>query len=425
MPKDQFVKGVKYVFEGNENHPAKTMDNVIAKAHKSNCWQINIFGSYLDGGCRLKRFIKRRNPARRDKSRNYELEIQHEELPQETIIIEVDGKEVRSLEALEALSEDIEDQWYALTGNEAELRKRRISKTVNKSGNKFGEIKYPQTSLSLGVSQDAQADVEETNLEQADIMPIKEISLRNNKSLADWFRGLSLEEVKRYVIATYYSAPKKRLELIDNIMEAECLYVLSEKLVNAKLSQVLHFFDTFPGSGPPVPAKIKRAILAIVAADENFADKLTDVFAKDDGFLEFGVELWIEMEKFFPPNVREGYGPQFFVRFSKDQWPSQINFFKNYPHNDLNRVTDRMSFCIKHDNYCFAIDYLYLCLKNDFAFLRQQLSESPKRDTVLRFWRITQQLMEGSTFILEGIEIAHIRNLLVNSGYLAKKARNI
>ena len=123
-PKSQLTKGVRFVFEGDNKQPAKTLDAVIAKASKANCWQLGVFGEFIDGDCRLKRYIQRRNADRRDKSRNFELVIYHEELPQESITIEVDGEKVCDIEALEELADNIKHQWHELTGNPEEITKK-------------------------------------------------------------------------------------------------------------------------------------------------------------------------------------------------------------------------------------------------------------------------------------------------------------
>ena len=59
--------------------------------------------------------------------------------------------------------------------------------------------------------------------------------LRGTKSLADWFRGLSLLKIRRYMAAIDYSTSKKRRELLARVLDPECVYVVSEKLASSTL----------------------------------------------------------------------------------------------------------------------------------------------------------------------------------------------
>jgi tetratricopeptide (TPR) repeat protein len=113
-PKSILEKGVKFQFEGGRHHPAKTLDGNIAKANKANCWLQNIFRTDGEGACRIKKFIQRKNPNPTAKKPNYLLEIQHEELPQGSITIELDGKIITDTTTLEKTADAIEDQWYEI-----------------------------------------------------------------------------------------------------------------------------------------------------------------------------------------------------------------------------------------------------------------------------------------------------------------------
>lgn len=113
-PKSELEKGVKFQFEGGKHHPAKTLDGNIAKANKANYWPQNIFGTDGTGACRIKTYIKRKNANPTTKRPNYLFEIQHEELPQGSIAIEMDGKIVTDPTILEKTADAIEDQWFEI-----------------------------------------------------------------------------------------------------------------------------------------------------------------------------------------------------------------------------------------------------------------------------------------------------------------------
>ena len=120
-PSGKLEQKLKFEFEGDENHPAKSLDNLLHKVDGSK-WLKGMFTTTADSGdLWIKKYFKRRNPNRKDKNENYILQIQDGELPQASIIIELDGKEIGEEERLMELAWNIEDQWLKADGAEKSI----------------------------------------------------------------------------------------------------------------------------------------------------------------------------------------------------------------------------------------------------------------------------------------------------------------
>ena len=73
-----------------------------------------MFGAsgYVTGSCRLREYITRKNPSPNKNKPNYILEIQHDKLPQESIVIVLDGRIITDFSRLKGLADAIEKLWY-------------------------------------------------------------------------------------------------------------------------------------------------------------------------------------------------------------------------------------------------------------------------------------------------------------------------
>lgn len=303
FPKVKLSKGIKFVFEGNDEHPAKTVDYVVAKANKSYCWQLNMFGNFSDGNCRLKRFIKRRNPDRSDKNRNYELEIQHEELPQRSITVEVDGRDIKGLAALKRLADNIEAQWHATSTS-------RVPDGVQ-----------VVEACELG---DETADLPEAS--------------KTNKPLSELFRSLPVASIISHITAALLPARGQEAieESLAEILSPDCLNVVAERIVGDSID---HFCDFFYAEYD-TPPNIKRSIAAVIASNKELRAALAVKVANCDyqdmssWFQAFSFfcarDIVVEVEHALNAAAEEPGFKEKFEIYAPNRLPSLVAHFSRY-----------------------------------------------------------------------------------------------
>jgi hypothetical protein len=257
VPREQLENRAAFVFEGKEQNPAKTLDGVIAKCNKANCWQFSMFGYLANGGCRLKGLIKRRKPNRRDKERRYELEIQHRALPQESIIVEVGPSEVKDKAALEDLADAIEDQWYEITGNTSELPKIKATRKARAQSDSAG-VKKPLPRRAT------QSTAPQTLEPGAACATPSSFVTAPAKPLAEVFRSLSVASIKSHIIAALM--PGRGSDAIEasmgELLAPECVNVTAEKLINESIDSFYHFYS---GNYDDLE-NIRKSVAAVIAS---------------------------------------------------------------------------------------------------------------------------------------------------------------
>lgn len=332
-PKEQLEKGIAFVFEGGEQSSAKTLDGVIAKCNKANCWQFSVFGYLVDGGCRLKGLIKRRNPDRRDQERNYELEVQHRAIPQESIIVEADGSEVKDKASLERLADTIEDQWYEITGNTSELPKIKAARKARAKGD-AARAKASPPKRSAKTTPAGELNPEAARETPAGSAPPPQPA----KPLADLFKSLSVASIKSHIIAELMpgrGAPAVQASLAE-LLASACVNVMAERLTSESLDSFCQFYcGSYDDS-----QNIKKSIAAVIASHPELRKRLAAMVARS-GFYDMKAwfhafstfcdrEILYDLEQAMNVAAEEPSFKEKFLPYAPERLPELIECFSRH-----------------------------------------------------------------------------------------------
>jgi hypothetical protein len=330
-PKEQLADGIAFVFDGEEQSPAKTLDGVISKANKANSWASSMFGSLENGRCRLRQYMIRRRPKDRGKPNHYEVEIQHRQLPQESITFEVDGHQVTDIPSLESLADRIEDQWYEITGNASELSKIKAARTPRSKGDAAGETEVLSArSIQSTATPAAEPDAASETQPATATAPLR--------PLAEVFRSLSVASIKAHIVAALM--PGRGSEAIEasmaELLSPECVNVMAEKLTSESTDTFCQFYSARYDDSQ----NIKRSIAGVIASHPELCKKLAATVAKagfsdmKDWFITFSNfcdrAIFYDLEQALNVGVEEPGFKEKFLPYAPERLPSLIEYFSRH-----------------------------------------------------------------------------------------------
>ena len=311
-PKSNLEKGIKFQFVGGKSHPAKTMDGNVAKANKANCWQQNVFGFDREGSCLIKKYIKRKNPNPTAKNSNFLLEIQHDELPQESIVVEVDDFKIIDVAELESLADAIEDQWFKIN---------------------------PQFKSEWAKIKDARKLRVDENRK---ILELPNTPQRNT-SPVELFKSASVTSICSHITAALL--PERGREAVEKslteILSPECLNVIAEKIVDGSIDDFSNFFY----KDHDEQSKIKKCVAAVITSNKELRAKIADKVAKG-GFRDMlswfqtfssficDRQIVVDVEHAFMAASEDPGFKEKFMIYSPDHFTPLIEYFGR--HNCVN-----------------------------------------------------------------------------------------
>lgn len=326
-PRSSLEKGIKFQFEGGKDHPAKTLDGNVGKANKANCWQQNIFGTNSEGDCFIIKYIKRKNANPTPKRPNYLLEIQHEELPQESITIELDGKIITDLAPLEKSADAIEDQWYEINpefkSEWAKIKKAR-------------KLKVKTNALKAAKSTDKQTPLLETKGSAKELELPK--ATQTEKSLAELFRSIPVTSIISHITAAHL--PARGEDAIDKFnaefLSPDCINAVAEKVVEGLINEFCDFFYAEYDSSP----NIKKSVAAVIASNKDLRAKLAakvagcgyrDMLSWFQSFSFFcDRQIVVEVEYALSTASEEPGFKEKFLLYAPERLPALIKWFSGY-----------------------------------------------------------------------------------------------
>jgi len=380
-PKDQLLKGIRFVYPGGSKSPASTLDYVVKKSNIQGCWQINVFGTEGES-CRIKKYIKLRHSTRGGKTRLYKSVIQHQELPQESIIIVINGEVIEDLVELETLADSIEDQWYATPGNEsgwAKVKQSRKQRSKDILGRKtratIEKGKKPET-LKTGASENAESITrKEAVMAEAPTPPLA------SKPLAELFKSLPVTSIISHITAAYL--PARGSDAIEKysaeILSSECVNVLAEKVISESISSFCDFFcaefdpphEAFPLTPDELsPQKIKdlrfqnftlpdikKCVGVVIASNRGLYERLATKVAKcnfSDMWNWFSAMSFFherqserkivhEVERALNAAAGEPDFKEKFLPYAPERLPSLIKYFSDYDCVVAARIFERIN----------------------------------------------------------------------------------
>ena len=204
------------------------------------------------------------------------------------------------------------------------------------------------------------------------------VSLRGDKSLADWFRGLSLQRIKMHLFANLFSTSK---DALDEGLDGETHLVIAEKLADADYVEFFWFYcDDFL----EVPDRLRAVVSTLIAVDEDLAEKVLRNMEKHYDYLE-ALDGWIrDIDKFYPPHILNRISSRManLVRTPE--------FRKYNDCVDLERVTRLITWFLQRANSDAAQILIKVSLSNDLASLKHCRTD-PKPLQV--FWHKTKTWM--------------------------------
>ena len=93
------------------------------------------------------------------------------------------------------------------------------------------------------------------------------LPLRNNRTMAQWFRSLSLLEMRRVIVGATTVSHEYNAKTMGEIFDSECLNVIAEKMVHQDVGDLDQFWS-WPHKTDPI-YKVTEAALQIIHTDKQ------------------------------------------------------------------------------------------------------------------------------------------------------------
>jgi serine/threonine protein kinase len=217
--------------------------------------------------------------------------------------------------------------------------------------------------------------------------PPAEIPRRGNQSWADWFAGMSLDEIRPQIVAAMGSTRAK--ELLKELLEPDTTVVIAHKLVWSIIPEYFTFYVS-----EQVPEKIKRAVSDIINEDFSLRQQVVANLRATDYDYLFWSSVWFH-------RVAKYYGDNLAIILAEDLIRSQttLRFFQGARQFDLSIIMTlihglRALRWIQHPSVKLAVtSVVEICVMNEFAKLKEALANESHRKLVLDFWKLAPKYM--------------------------------
>jgi hypothetical protein len=368
---------------------------------KANDSTEKMFGSGPDGHSCLFLWTGRKNPeGRHGKPRVFWPKVNN--LPADALTFSINGETLETAEELETLAKKLEQQWTDEVEPQPEQHKAAPeSKGKARShGTKSppppsashpvtSTVAEPTTSPQTGKEtpppkpKRRRKRVRRRSVEKAPT----QLPPRGNRSLADWFRGLSLREITRYINAAASAPNGNEMGAIKEVLEPECINVIAEKLA---LADYQDYFDFYANPYGQVPDQLKCAASEVIVSDSELRRSWVGNMEKGKAPDRIGVWLG-HISRFYPNEFLERMDKLLTVDILFGPGRKSIEDL------GLFYITGMIWFCRTLGLECSATALSNSCLDGNFDFLRNALQGPHDQSELLFFWKETRKSMSDDT----------------------------
>jgi hypothetical protein len=387
------------------NH-AQTLDDRMDKERQgASSWMVQIFGPRDEEGHTPLYYLlqNRLNPGG-STAGPYGFQIPVKAFPPATLKIYASGLLLTKADALLALANEIKPQWKAIRRTKEFKEKRPPAPSepnppvspVPQAPAPASTSSAPPSALEAVVSTGAgptappQAEkktasprsekrrkglVQKNEEESSAIM-----RPRGDESLADWFRGLSMDQIQNYIVAATGSAKPK--QLLKELLDPDSTMEIANKLATCDAIDYGCFY-----SSHHIPKALKSAVSAIIDEDLWLEVDVRDNMQKSGSYLQ-DLDSWFD-------DAAQYYSREFARGFADDLIENQNKtwLLRSLQHCDLWTMFRLIQYFHEMREKPAVRMLVELCFRNDFAVLRETVADEEQREVVLCFWNSAQEWM--------------------------------